>query len=326
MSDTKFKLFDRIKRALDFRVGKKYFTSKMNTKSLIEDVMIYSEKIGRSPDNYECYILRSECLKQMKEFELASRDIMKVMELNPKFPSAYGHAIKCHLLLGEIEEAETVLERFKRFAPNYKLSQSFASQIEQIKTLHKNIDDRFSEHFFGLCLLIIDDALLLSPACENLKVIKLMCLVNSKRFVEAEKVDCQLNFMGILIAYNEGNLDESSKLLGEMLPLMPKNVKSFDVIINNIKKFDDGLQSGKLIGYAKYYEREILIFCSISSCKAHCEKRFLISNQRLRVALENRSLEQRNHKTSLDETCETFVRFEAWLRFCNSLRHGVATN
>lgn len=226
----------------------------MSKRNLIVNLIKCSENIGSSASNDpKIYMQRSNCLMHMKEYELAVQDAEKAIAIDDKFRLAYYGATDCHLLLGKIEQAEEIMDKFRKIAPQISsINDNLLPKIERLKHLYEKIDEDISSGNISICLKSINEALEIAPGCWNLKFLKLKCLIISKQFKESKKYNFQLcvilpkvlNFVEPLKLYYDGQLEKSWKLLNQISLSTSQKLSSLEAVKMQAKALNTGISKG----------------------------------------------------------------------------------
>lgn len=215
-------------------------------------VILYSEAFTCSPKNL-FLIKRCECLMEMKSYQLALDDALKVIENDRNDRLPYYKAMDCLLLLGEVEEMEKIVAKFRTIAPKINLIET--NQVQKLKTLITLTDEFISfveTKDYAKCLECVDKILTITPASPDFLFKKLRCLIALERFEEAKQINAQLcsltqplMFMEAIKLYYQGNLSESLKMLTQVSSALPKKIKAVNALESVIFELLNGISQGK---------------------------------------------------------------------------------
>lgn len=100
---------------------------------LIEVVDYYSDQICQKPDHIPFYVFRSACYESLKEYSSALKDALEIIKLNPFYWKGNHQALKMHMCLGDIKQAELIAQGFKNdisFKP-------LISELQTMKQAHE---------------------------------------------------------------------------------------------------------------------------------------------------------------------------------------------
>lgn len=213
----------------------------------------YSEAIGQHPKKPFFLLKRCDCLMAMAKYGLAINDALTAIETDPKFRNAYYRLMDCYLLLGEIQNAEDIVKRFRKIAPQIdSIEKNQVASIEKLKLLQENIIDFTAANNQEQCLKNVDKALKIASACSGLLLLKMRCLVTLKRFPEAKRIETQLcavvsqdlNFLDALKIYYDGHIDESLKMMNKISSALRKEIMSFSHLFAKVERLSKEAAKG----------------------------------------------------------------------------------
>lgn len=224
-------------------------------------IIFFSEAIDICSDDSDlvtCLLKRSKCYMAIKDIEKAQQDVEKLMATeSPDKPSeAYGIAIDCHIAMGQIYEAESVIEKVTSDADAIDIvTKERQDKLRALKNLYDDINDSLDAKFFRKSLKFVEKALKIAPLSDDFKFLKMRCLVILKQFYDArhmrEKIDGdesgKINKLcyKALKSYYEGDVDESLKYLRDAQNQTRKNIKAIEYIRHRILRFNERLLVGE---------------------------------------------------------------------------------
>ena len=130
-----------------------------------EAVKKYTMAIKYDENQASFYGKRSDAFLAMDDHQNALEDALKSVEIDPSYVNGWVKASKCHINLGNIEEAKQICDKIVKLSPN--LTSLIADELEKIKTI-QGLEAEFTKLNTGgnhrLSLMILDK---ISKLCPN---------------------------------------------------------------------------------------------------------------------------------------------------------------
>lgn len=214
----------------------KIANEEIKKRNFFEALLGFSEAIGILGEP-QFHLKRCECLMQMKDYEKAVHDAIRVIEIDKSYRVCYYKAMDCYLMMGDTQKTDEIMQKFREIAPNIdSIDNNQALKCKQLKSLREDIVDLFALNDYKKCLVCVEKALKIASANADLHFMKLRCLVILKQLEEAENANMELcnlikqylNFAKVLELYYDGEIDGSSTLFSKVSREMRKKVKAFD--------------------------------------------------------------------------------------------------
>ncbi|ELP93582.1 small glutamine rich tetratricopeptide repeat-containing protein, partial [Entamoeba invadens IP1] len=99
---------EKLKEAEEFKIsGNELFIKKDYATAICE----YSKAISCNPFNHIYYSNRAACYSYLENFELASRDCEKCVEISPSFAKGFGRLAVARVKLGKLNEAKEAIDK-----------------------------------------------------------------------------------------------------------------------------------------------------------------------------------------------------------------------
>jgi tetratricopeptide (TPR) repeat protein len=218
-------------------------------------MMLYTEAIALNPEKV-FYVGRSACFVPLEEFTLALNDALEAISIDNTYRSAYYRAMDIYLAIGDLAELEEIIKKFRIIAPGIdSIDNNQVAKLEMLKKLRDDITDLIEIKNYAKCLITINEALTISPACDELYLIKLRCLIILDRFHDAEMMNNKTlttikqfsgqSYYEILKLYYDGYLEVCKKRVEQLLNSLPKKVKAIEDIRNKIYRYTTQIVIGK---------------------------------------------------------------------------------
>ena len=152
-------------------------------------VELLTQAITLAPTETRFFNNRAACNFELKNYELAAADSLKVIEHAPGEWSGYSRAIESFLLLGNINQAENCLSKLQtnNFMMDF-VAQNCIQDVNDLKDLDAKISAAYNDRAFDECLKNIEKALEIAKACSKYHNYKIESLIMLDKFEEAEKV------------------------------------------------------------------------------------------------------------------------------------------
>lgn len=99
---------------------------------LVEVIAYYSEQISKDPESIESYVFRSACYESLGAYVNALKDAEHVMNLDGYYWKGFHQALKMHMKLGNIREAETIANNCR----NYESFKNLVAEFDSVKASH----------------------------------------------------------------------------------------------------------------------------------------------------------------------------------------------
>uniref|UniRef100_A0A6A7GAR4 DnaJ homolog subfamily C member 7 n=2 Tax=Hirondellea gigas TaxID=1518452 RepID=A0A6A7GAR4_9CRUS len=199
-------------------------------------VALYSEAIQLSPTTVAFYGNRAAAFMMLGSYSKCTQDCHAAIEIDPSYGRAYSRGASCHIHLGELHQASSLLNRLKQLSPD---DGSVNSELQRIDVLLSKLE-RFQEcldsqrHDAALSLIksllvsITDSMDLKLKLCEILlmtsRINEAMKLVGSLHREEPSNIEA-LRLKGLAFYYNQ-NIPTSLKILQQVLRHDPDNSKA----------------------------------------------------------------------------------------------------
>lgn len=108
------------------------------------------------------FVFRSACYEYLEEYRWALRDALKITGAEPTYWKGHLQAMRMHIKLGHISEAERIAEEFKE----NDLFRKTSLVLDTLKEVDKNISQTKNEKSFNRELAKARD---ISPGCRKYK-------------------------------------------------------------------------------------------------------------------------------------------------------------
>lgn len=95
---------------------------------LREVIQYYSFEIHKNPKDSTNLVLRSACYESLHEYSKALKDALQVIDNDPSYWKGHHQAMKLHLLMHNVEEANKTPEKYKQSEVFKKLYDELNSQ------------------------------------------------------------------------------------------------------------------------------------------------------------------------------------------------------
>jgi tetratricopeptide (TPR) repeat protein len=121
----------------------------------------------------------------LSRFEDAYHDALKAIELNKSYSKVYDRAVRCCLIIGEIQGAEKIIKDFRSHHPDDPTLDEHVSRLETLKDLLVTATQTFKASDYTSCMKTIEKCLEISPKYLMVLQLKASCLEATSRFEEA---------------------------------------------------------------------------------------------------------------------------------------------
>lgn len=173
-------LNNSLDEAMDFYIRKvirEEADIEFDNKNFAASASLYGELISLSHSKCDLLLKRSDCFVQMGEYSLALKDILSAIAIDNKQCQLYEKAVECLIYLGNIAEAEKMIEQQKNVFPNENISDEVLKRFEGLKSMKRDIDESFDSKNYEQCLAFINKAMemKIAVASEDLKLLQSQC-------------------------------------------------------------------------------------------------------------------------------------------------------
>lgn len=152
----------------------------MAQRRFFEAVLLFSEAIACDPGRAINFIKRCTCSIELGQYKQAVADALNAIKLDKHMRLGYYRLIDCYLAMGDLDSTENALETFLRIVPKARMQQ--AAKLMKLRDLKTDIDAAFSENQLFSCIELIDEALVIAPACPDLRFLKARCFAALNKF------------------------------------------------------------------------------------------------------------------------------------------------
>lgn len=121
---------------------------------------IYSAKIKENPADSINFVFRSACYEYLNEHRHALRDALLTIRRDPEYWKGHHQAMKMHIKIGHIEEAEKIAEMFKENEAFRKIS----LELNRLKEIDQNVWQAKNEKTFNRELKKVKE---IAPSCRK---------------------------------------------------------------------------------------------------------------------------------------------------------------
>lgn len=264
------------------------------SKCYVSAIKYLTEAIALSPTETNYYNKRAACHFDIGEFELASVDSLKSIDLEPGNSEAYMRAVNCFLLLGNVNQAENYMEKFKVNVSGIDFSKN--NEARMLKSLKRSdviITNSYEAKDFEECLKNLDGALEIAQACVRYGDYKIESLIMLDATEEADKMinkvlekdpqQAQMFFFKGLMFYRQGEFQASIDQFVKCLRIDPDMTKG-QKFRTTAKEIDRLYRKGKLdVKSCKLHVSIIFKFAGVTN---FAEKEFLQAKEAFRAALK----------------------------------------
>lgn len=228
------------------------------TRNYAQALDSYSEAAKRcSNANYlvTCMFKRYECFIAMKMIVEALEESLKITSVDKKQGDAYRIALDCYISLGQVFEAEEWIRKAKKYVPDAGVpTKKSLEKIQSLKSLRDDITDALTAKYFKNCLRYVETSLAIAPHCDDLKFLKMRCLMLLKRFYDAENMKEKISddksgilnkmcFQALKLYY-AAYIDESLELLRVITGKSKQPIKTAEDVKHKILRFKDQFLAG----------------------------------------------------------------------------------
>ncbi|XP_043480997.1 dnaJ homolog subfamily C member 7-like [Leptopilina heterotoma] len=240
----------------------KFYATKEYKKALVG----YSEAIELCPNVSRYYSNRSACYMMLSLYRDALKDAQKSVELDPMFVKAHFRIVKCSIVLGDIVNAETTINKLKELDP---LNSSFTTELREIDHLRRFIvesEAAYAAKDFRKVVYCMDRCCDVSPQCARFKLAKAECLTFLGRYQEAQdiandvliidKQNVEAIYVRGMCLYYQDNIDKAFTHFQQVLRLAPDHGKALEIYkkAKSLKlKKEEGNTAFKENRYAEAY-------------------------------------------------------------------------
>lgn len=196
---------------------------------------------------------RYECNRIGDNVGEALSDALKIISLDDKNVVAYRDALDCYIRLGDVFEADEIIARAKKFHEEEIFCDVQVRRLEKLKSLREDISDSLTGISIKRCLQACNTSLRIAPDSDDIKFIKMRCLVILKRFSDAEhmsEIICNDSLVNVMCCdalklYYASYVDESLEILRSILASSEKNIKAVEDVKHKILRYKDLFQAGE---------------------------------------------------------------------------------
>ncbi|KAI8083259.1 uncharacterized protein B0P05DRAFT_536717 [Gilbertella persicaria] len=154
-----------------------------------EAVKLYTQAIDASPKTSTYYNNRAAALVMQKKYKDAANDCRRVLELDPQNVKAYLRAGKCHLNLGNLEEAGRQLKMASEIDPNS--TQRDYNNLQHVYNYMNQVNTFMANNQWGLARNSLDRAIAFVDADVlplKWRVLQAECALGEKNYSEASRI------------------------------------------------------------------------------------------------------------------------------------------
>ncbi|KAK0088967.1 hypothetical protein PV325_010012 [Microctonus aethiopoides] len=216
--------------------GKKFYEEKQYKSALAA----YSQAIEYCPNVAKYYGNRSACYMMLDQYRDALSDSRKSFEVDPTFIKGYTRAVRCCLKLGDIIEAEAILNTLGQIDPDQaKLATTELQELNHVQRYIREADAAYAIKDYRKVVYCMDRCCDVSRYCTRFKLMKAECLANLERYQEAQEIANDILYMdrsnvdatyvrGVCL-YHQDNVDRAFAYFQEVLRLAPDHTKALTI-------------------------------------------------------------------------------------------------
>lgn len=165
-----------------------------------EAVKLYTQAIDASPKTSTYYNNRAAALVMQKKYKDAAEDCRTATELDPQNAKAYLRGGKCHLNMGNLEEAGRQYNLAMQIDP--KIAQRDYNNLQHVYNYMAQVNTFMSNNQWGLARNSLDRVI---------------------QFVDAEALPVKWRVMQAECALGEKNYSEASRIVNSLVRLNSQN-------------------------------------------------------------------------------------------------------
>lgn len=221
-----------------------------------EALRLYSQAILKDSSEAKYFGNRCATLMMLANYEEAYYDALQAIELNKNYTKIYDRAVRCCLMIGEIQGAEKIIKTFKSHHPFDPSFDGHATKFEKLQDLLKSATQTFKVSDYENCLKFIEEGLIISPKYLVMLQLKASCLESINRLDEALELRNKiLNtdaknpvFMRDkgLVLYRLGDLHEALLVLEKAATMEPRESYVVRQKRMKIRELLDKVRIGKI--------------------------------------------------------------------------------
>ena len=131
-------------------------------------IQYYSDAIQLCPNVAKYYTNRSCCFLQIRNFDKATLDALKAIEIDSSSYKGYKHAINSFINLGNIDQAQINITKMKdNVTPEEYEKFDGLLKVKNLTILHEEILKFWDGENFEECLKQLEEALKIATACQQ---------------------------------------------------------------------------------------------------------------------------------------------------------------
>ncbi|KAI9473915.1 MAG: hypothetical protein EXX96DRAFT_579850 [Benjaminiella poitrasii] len=167
-----------------------------------EAIKLYSQAIEASPKTSTYYNNRAAALMMQKKYKEAAEDCRMATELDPQNVKAFLRGGKCHLNMGNLEEASRQYDRALQIDSGNGGAQRDYNNLQQVYNYMAQVDTFMKNNQWGLARNSLDRAL---------------------SFVDNDSIPMKWRTMQAECALGEKNYSEASRIVNSLVRLNSQN-------------------------------------------------------------------------------------------------------
>lgn len=229
---------------LKTEAAKKFYLAKDYKGALKE----YNDLIELCPNDFRHYGNRAACYIMTNKYSDALIDSRKSLELNPRFHKSHVRMARCHLILGSIEAAQTIITVLKFLDPSNTAIPTLTSQVTHLQNYIKEGDAAYALKDFRKVVYCMDRCCDVATSCPKFKLMKAECLAFLGRYQEAQEIannilhldkqNLDAIYIRAMCLYYQGNIEKAFAHFQQVLRLAPDHTKAMEIYkrAKNLKK------------------------------------------------------------------------------------------
>ncbi|KAI7907551.1 uncharacterized protein BX663DRAFT_539037 [Cokeromyces recurvatus] len=167
-----------------------------------EAIQLYTQAIELSPNTSTYYNNRAAALMMQKKYKEAAEDCRLAIELDPENVKALLRGGKCHLNMGNLEEASRQYSRALQVDSSHSGAKRDCNSLQQVYNYMAQVDTFMKNNQWGLACNSLDRAI---------------------SFIDSDVIPLKWRIMQAECALGEKNYSEASRIVNSLVRLNNQN-------------------------------------------------------------------------------------------------------
>ncbi|KAI1293545.1 DnaJ -like protein subfamily C member 7 [Halotydeus destructor] len=200
-----------------------------------EAVRCYSEAIDLAPHVSSFYGNRCACYMMVNKFKLALEDAQKSVKIDNTFVKGYVREAKCHLALGEADQADRSLQAIQGLEPNNSDLVKERGNLDRLRKAVAEVQKHVANKDSRSVVYYSNRVLELAPEYTKFKLVKAEALALQQKYQDAQDIvtdilrvdsmNADALYIRGMVLYYQDNIDKALTHFQQALRFNPDNEK-----------------------------------------------------------------------------------------------------